>query len=113
MIVTPMEAALGVIAAAMVGAFAHRLWLDHTRNRDSICPTCYGPLDEDGLSESWTARLEPAEGQVIVDPEDNSTGFLLLDDGRVGRVDVVPAEVMLLPDKTPMFATDEGGDQDV
>jgi len=90
--------------AFVLGGFAHRIYLDRERDTSSLCPTCLGPLDDEGMSEAWSARLEPAEGQVVVDPEDDGRGFLLLDDGRVGRVDVVPAETMLLAEDAPPFA---------
>jgi hypothetical protein len=105
----PTLLALIALAAASVGGFAHRLWLDRRRRSSRLCPTCFGPLDEDGSSEAWSARVEPAEGRVLVDPDDETSGFLVLDEGRVGRVDVVPAEPMLLADDAPRFAPDDGG----
>lgn len=100
----PFLVGFGLLVAAAFGGFGHRLLLDRRRNQSSLCPTCYGPLDEDGTSEAFGARLEPAEGTVVLAPEDERSGFVMLDDGRVGRVDVVPAEVMLLADDVGMFS---------
>ena len=88
----------------MVGAFGNTLWRERKRNRSSICPTCYGPLDEEGLSEAWSARVEPVDGRVLVHPDDETRGFVLLDDGRVGEVDVVPSEAMLIGEDAPCFS---------
>jgi len=53
----PFALALGAAVSAATGAFAHRLLLDRERDRSSVCPTCYGPLGDDGLSESWSVRM--------------------------------------------------------
>lgn len=103
----PVTLTVGAISAAAVGAFGHRLLMERKRNQASICPVCYGPI-EDGMSEAWTARLEPAEGQVVIDPDDESRGFLVLDGGRVGCVDVIPAETMLLTEDAEPFTPKNG-----
>lgn len=109
---TPMiDLAVAGLAGAMFGGLAYRAVLDRSARTSSICPVCFGPTDDRGGSEAWTDRVEPAEGTVLVDPEDQSRGVVLLDDARVGEVDVVPAEAMLIGEDLGGFGSDEDGDQ--
>lgn len=41
------------LGSGVVGAFVHRLRVEHEAAHDSICPVCYGPTDDDGTSEAW------------------------------------------------------------
>lgn len=104
---------IGATGAA-IGGLLNRLWTDRQLSTSSICPACYGPLDG-RTSEAWGAKLQAAEGKVILDPDDDSEGFLVLDGGRVGRVDVVEPIAALIDEDaarfTPDDVADERGDQ--
>ena len=65
--------------------------------------------DDKATSEAWGQDSRPAEGTVLVDPDDESSGFVRLDDGRVGRVEVVPAEAMLIGETVETFGPEEEG----
>jgi hypothetical protein len=107
----PALLAVGAAAFTALGAFGNVFWRERSRARSSICPPWYGPLDAEGLSEAWSARVEPVEGRVLVHPDDESRGFVLLDDGRVGEVDVVPSEAMLIGEDAPRFAPSTPSDE--
>jgi len=66
--------------------FGYSIWLERDARQSTVCPVCLGPLaDDKATSEAWGQQIRPVGGTILVDPDDEGSGFVTLDDGQGDR----------------------------